>query len=146
MLRHDSSCLIHNWRCVRRLNLLDVVLPLERVLASHTLTLVSATDVGADVGRFVSCWLSHAMRVMHGVNLLVSLRQQSSNGTDTWQAVRAVESEGSDRLTVTEAAQAAPKFGTSTKALYWAALTAYLGRLQVLEKGKPVPLIPVSPS
>jgi hypothetical protein len=38
---------------------------------------------------------------------------------------------------------AVPRFGTSVKTLCWCAATCSLAGLQVLEKGKTVPLIPV---
>jgi hypothetical protein len=123
------------------MKLLDVVLPLRTVLANHTLTADSAAAVGGDVDRYVADWLDRGIGVMHAVNMLFSMRQLSGD-TDTWHSLRdAVRNQS--QLTVTVAAQAEPKYGTAVKTLYWASLTSSLARLQVLEKGKPVPLIPV---
>ena len=84
------------------------------------------------------------MEDMKWLNLMITIRQRQQLRTPDrppGEIFPAVATAGDAVITAEE--QAIPKYGTSVKVMYWAAMTSALGGLQVLEKGKSVPLIPV---
>ena len=125
-----------------RLHLLDVILPLQSVLQSATLTPDSATTLSAypSTEALVQGWLADSLDTMYWVNVLLAHRQQTLTNSTT-SLDYSTTTINTIHVTTTELS--APKFGTAVKTLFWAAMTTALSKLQVIEKGKPVPLIPV---
>ena len=129
-----------------RLNLLDVILPLQSVLQSATLTPDSATALNAypSTEALVQSWLADSLDTMYWVNVLLAHRQQTLTSSTTSSTTSLDCSTTTiNTIHVTNTELSAPKFGTAVKTLFWAAMTTALSKLQVIEKGKPVPLIPV---
>ena len=129
-----------------RLHLLDVILPLQSVLQSATLTPDSATTLSAypSTEALVQGWLADSLDTMYWVNVLLAHRQQTLTSSTTSSTTSLDCSTTTiNTIHVTNTELSAPKFGTAVKTLFWAAMTTALSKLQVIEKGKPVPLIPV---
>lgn len=151
-----------------RLGLLDAVLPLRSILEGITLTPSSATLVSPSEEEFMQRWLRKSLENLKGLNLLITLRQrqqiqrqkmleqqqlneqqeQQSHPEQAKLELQSVEYsfptlQSTSEMHITAEEQSTPKYGTSVKVLYWAGMTSALGGLQVIEKQKTVPLIPV---
>lgn len=88
-----------------------------------------------------STWTQHAIRSIYWVNVLLSEKQQlHAGGADSLAGVQSV---GGDIVALSATALALPKHGAQVKVLFWSAATAHLAGVQVMEKGKIVPLVPV---
>ena len=118
-----------------RLNLLDVILPLDSVLRHYPLVDGPLTTP-QHLQQLQATWTQHSIRALYWANLLLSLQQQMRAG--------AVDAGLSGRLSLSAEALAAPKHGTQVKVLFWSAATADLASLQIAEKGKVAALVPVS--
>lgn len=113
-----------------------MVLPLRSVL-QHSVLAPESAPIPGGVENLITQWLHGAVHSMYWVNLLLTLRARglpASTQADSYAA---------GTTTISAAELAEPKFGTSVKTLFWCAATCALAKLQVLEKDKPVPLIPV---
>jgi hypothetical protein len=104
-----------------------VILPLRAVLENYPQPAGSLL-VPERVESVVAQWQQGALGNMYWVNVLLALRARG---------------DASMNLTVSSAELAEPRFGASVKTLSWCAATCSLAVLQVVEKGKTVPLIPV---
>jgi len=125
---------------MHRLNLLGSILPVESVL--HHFPLVSsATMSPSHVHDLQSTWTQHAIRSLYWVNLLLSEKHQLHVGGP--DSVAGVQSVGGDIVALSAEALATPKQGAQVKVLFWSAATARFAGLQVTEKGKTVPFVPV---
>jgi len=123
-----------------RLNLLDAILPLDSVLR-HFPLVPSACTSPSRLHDLQASWTQHAIRSLYWVNLLLSEKHQLHVGGP--DSLAGVQSVGGDIVALSAEALAAPKHGAQVKVLIWSAVTARFAGLQVTEKGKTVPLVPV---
>ena len=109
---------------------------------NHFPLVSSATMSPSHVHDLQSTWTQHAIRSLYWVNLLLSEKHQLHVGGP--DSVAGVQSVGGDIVALSAEALATPKQGAQVKVLFWSAATARFAGLQVTEKGKTVPFVPVS--
>jgi tRNA nucleotidyltransferase/poly(A) polymerase len=158
LTKHNSRP-YHAFRLLLQMNLLDVVLPLASVLQAFPLAQSCAQlqqqrlgGCGADaealgseeiIRRTVEAWLRSASRALHWLDVLLTLTLTPS-GESGIVVVESLEDVSQKELTVTAAQRSAPKHGNNVRLLFWAVVVAPLQDLVVIEKGKEVPVVPVS--
>lgn len=112
-----------------------MVLPLASVLRSFPL-IPEGAKTTSDVAALTAHWVEFSLQQMYWLNVLLTGRAHGL----LWPARTAAEAP----VTLTATALAEPKYGAQVKVLHWAAATSPLRSLQVTEKGKTAPLVPVS--